>query len=235
MLHRLHQPLPTPAAKSRGSFRCIVCHNVTGALAESSPRSVRRSSLPPLLAPYFSFSHTILCFFGFLALIEQLSSPSRELCFYLLVAGVPSTASDTIMISGTSASRSGSSLHSPFSIFCLFPGRPFRQISWWCPRDSLQPFCFFFLILVHPQVMFFSRYLQGFICFSEHLLFMSSIIRSCILSPALSCTLSFPSIHSGKCLVFCSAFVFRDFCLDTFFQVDQPFPLRFPSGPASNT
>ena len=46
--------------------------------------------------------------------------------------------------------------------------------------------------------------------------FVSSIIRSCNHSLALSCTLSLPS-HPGIFLVFCSAIVCPDLCLDIFF------------------
>ena len=130
-------------------------------------------------------SHVVLCFFGFHLdyflsglLLSSPSSPGASLCllqlftcphtwgaFTIRVSGDAFTASQTTWVSSVSASPSGSSLHSPFlQLSCLFPVRPFRQISWWCPSDSMQPFCFFFLILVHPQVMLFHRYLQGFLC-----------------------------------------------------------------------
>ena len=76
------------------SLHCLSQRNK--ALAERSPRSVRRSSLPPLHAPYsFLLSHNPV----FLRIppellfsLEQISSPSLgislplELCIYLLVA-----------------------------------------------------------------------------------------------------------------------------------------------------
>ena len=79
------------------------------------------------------FSHIMLCFFGFhsnhfpfrtsdlLSLVEHPSSSSRELCFYLLVAAFAIQVHESAIRHdndfGTSASLSGSRLHSLSTVF----------------------------------------------------------------------------------------------------------------------
>ena len=76
MLHRLYFTTTDASCQQLRVFSLhIVCHNETGSLAERSPRSVRRSSFPPLPAPYsFLLSHNPV----FLRISHELSFFSSD-------------------------------------------------------------------------------------------------------------------------------------------------------------
>ena len=196
----------------------------------------------------------ILWFFGFhpnyfscrtsclLVLMKHLYSPSQKHCFFLLVTAFAIQVHRSVFHCIRHENdfrhfRFPFWLQPPLAIFqlsCLFPVRPVRQISWWCPSDSLQPFRFFFLIWVHPQVMLFLHCLQGFFCLCafQFFNFFNDLILQSFTRSVLHSELAFDRILEN--FVFCSAFVFHGLCLDTLFPSRLSISTALPSGPAGH-
>ena len=156
---------------------------------------------------------------------------------------MPSTAYDTIMISGTSASPSGSSLHSPFSHFLastqsghfviFLGGAQAITSSCVCFPTPCSLFASSFSFWYIHKSCFFSAICKTSSVFvlSKFLYFFNDLILQSFTRSVLHSGLAFDHILD---LSFVQHLYFTTYVLTPPFQVDWAFPPRFPSGPASN-
>ena len=153
-----------------------------------------------------------------------------------------STASDTIMISGTSVYPFGSSLHAFFPLAHLLPTKPVCFISWWRPNHFLtlikiflahcglfaSSFSFWYMLLAYQLQGFFLLFVFHFLYFCNDFVLQSIMCSTLYFELAFNRTLEY-------FLSFVQHLYFLTCVLPSSFQLRQTFQLRIPPGPAGNT